>query len=441
MTHLFATTDLERTYRVNMNMIGLDGRPRLFALKELLLEWLEFRIETVRRRLQHRYDQVNSRLHILDGYLVAYLNVDEVIRIIRREDEPKPVLMKRFKLSDPQAEAILELKLRYLNKLQEVEIRGEQARLADERAALEKILGSKKLLSKQVRDELVRDGEEFGDRRRSPIVEREAAKALDPAALIPSEPVTVVLSQKGWVRSAKGHDIDPAGLQYKEGDAFLHTAKGRSNQFAVFIDSTGRTYALPAHELPSAKGHGAPLSSSLQPPPGSSFVGAMMGEAEDLWLMATDDGYGFIVRFEDLMTDRKAGKAVVNVNDGANLLRPQRVYDLQSDSIAASTTEGKLLLFPATELPQLARGKGVQTIKIHRTPIAPEKVVATAVIPTDGTLVVHAGKRFTNLKGADLQTYIGKRAQRGLKLPRGFQNVDTIHALVDRDLPQGEMVM
>ena len=441
MTHLFATTDLERTYRVNMNMIGLDGRPRLFALKELLLEWLEFRIETVRRRLQHRYDQVNSRLHILDGYLVAYLNVDEVIRIIRREDEPKPVLMKRFKLSDPQAEAILELKLRYLNKLQEVEIRGEQARLADERAALEKILGSKKLLSKQVRDELVRDGEEFGDRRRSPIVEREAAKALDPAALIPSEPVTVVLSQKGWVRSAKGHDIDPAGLQYKEGDAFLHTAKGRSNQFAVFIDSTGRTYALPAHELPSAKGHGAPLSSSLQPPPGSSFVGAMMGEAEDLWLMATDDGYGFIVRFEDLMTDRKAGKAVVNVNDGANLLRPQRVYDLQSDSIAASTTEGKLLLFPATELPQLARGKGVQTIKIHRTPIAPEKVVATAVIPADGTLVVHAGKRFTNLKGADLQTYIGKRAQRGLKLPRGFQNVDTIHALVDRDLPQGEMVM
>ncbi|HEY8711826.1 MAG TPA: DNA topoisomerase IV subunit A, partial [Thermoanaerobaculia bacterium] len=296
MTHLFATTDLERTYRVNMNMIGLDGRPRLFALKELLLEWLEFRIETVRRRLQHRYDQVNSRLHILDGYLVAYLNVDEVIRIIRREDEPKPVLMKRFKLSDPQAEAILELKLRYLNKLQEVEIRGEQAKLAGERAALEKILGSKKLLRKQVRDELVRDGEEFGDRRRSPIVEREAAKALDPAALIPSEPVTVVLSQKGWVRSAKGHDIDPAGLQYKEGDAFLHTAKGRSNQFAVFIDSTGRTYALPAHELPSAKGHGAPLSSSLQPPPGSSFVGAMMGEAEDLWLMATDDGYGFIVR-------------------------------------------------------------------------------------------------------------------------------------------------
>ncbi len=445
MNHLFATTDLERTYRVNMNMIALDGRPRLFSLRELLLEWLEFRTETVRRRLQHRYDQVNSRLHILDGYLVAYLNVDEVIKIIRREDEPKPVLMKRFKLSDPQAEAILELKLRYLNKLEEVEIRGEQAKLAEERTNLEKILGSKKLLRKQVRDELIRDGEEFGDARRSPIVEREAAKAMDAAALIPSEPVTVVLSEKGWVRAGKGHDLDPQGLQYKSGDAFLSAAHGRSNQPVVFIDSTGRTYSLPAHELPSAKSHGEPLSSSLQPPPGSSFAGVMMGEADDLWLMSTDDGYGFIVRFEELMTDRKAGKAVVNVNDGAKLLRPQRVHDT-SDFIAAATTEGKLLLFPAEELPQLARGKGVQTIKIHRTPIAPERVVATAVVPQGGTLVVHAGKRFTNLKGADLETYLGKRAQRGLKLPRGFQNVDTIRPWSERDQPrgggpQGEMVM
>src|SRR5205809_3212676 len=241
MNHLFATTDLERTYRVNMNIIGLDGRPQLYALKDLLLEWLEFRVETVRRRLQHRYDQVNSRLHILDGYLVAYLNIDEVIKIIRREDEPKPVLMKRFKLTDPQAEAILELKLRYLNRLEEMEIRGEQSRLSEERTGLEKILGSKKLLRKQVREELIRDGEEFGDKRRSPIVEREAAKAMDAAALIPSEPVTVILSAKGWIRSAKGYDIDPTGLQYKEGDSFLHAARGRSNQLAIFIDSTGRT--------------------------------------------------------------------------------------------------------------------------------------------------------------------------------------------------------
>ena len=440
MNHLFATTDLERSYRVNMNMIGLDGRPRLFSLRELLLEWLDFRIETVRRRLQHRYDHVNSRLHILDGYLVAYLNVDEVIKIIRREDEPKPVLMKRFKLSDLQAEAILELKLRYLNKLEEMEIRGEQAKLTEERAALEKILGSKKLLRKQVRDELLRDAEEFGDRRKSPIVEREAAKALDAAALITSEPVTVVLSEKGWVRAAKGHDIDPHGLQYKSGDAFLHSAKGRSNQLAVFIDSTGRTYTLPAHELPSAKGHGEPLTAFLSPPPGATFVGAMMGESDDLWLMSTDDGYGFIVRHEELITDRKAGKSVVNVNDGATLLRPQRVTSMEQDWIAAATTAGKLLLFGADELPQLARGKGVQTIKLHKTELFPEKVVGTAVVPHEGTLVVHAGKRYTNLKGDDLAPYVGRRAQRGLKLPRGFQNVSAVHAWSERER-SGELIM
>ncbi len=433
MNHLFATTDLERTYRVNMNMIGLDGRPHQFNLKELLEEWLKFRIETVRRRLQHRYDAVNARLHILDGYLAAYLNVDEVIRIIRREDEPKPVLMQRFKLSELQAEAILELKLRYLNKLEEMEIRGEQAKLQTERANLEKILGSKKLLHKQVKDELERDAEEFGDRRRSPIVEREAAKALDPTALIPSEPVTVVLSERGWIRAGKGHDLDPTALQYKSGDAFLHAAKGRSNQQAVFIDSTGRTYALPAHELPSAKGHGEPLTSSLQPPPGASFTGVMMGEPDDLWLLTTDDGYGFVIRLGEMITDRKAGKSIVNVGDGATLLRPQRVTSMESDRVAAATTEGKLLLFPVSELPELGKGKGVQTIKIHRTPIAPEKVVGVAVVPEGGILVVTAGKRYTNLKGADLDTYLGKRAQRGLKLPRGFQSVSSIRTWSERD--------
>jgi topoisomerase-4 subunit A len=437
MTHLFATTDLEKSYRVNMNMIGLDGRPRLYALKDLLLEWLEFRIETVRRRLQYRYDQVNARLHILDGYLIAYLNIDEVIRIIRREDEPKPVLMKRFKLTDAQAEAILELKLRFLNRLEEMEIRGEQAKLQDERANLEKILGSKQRLRKQVREELERDREEFGDRRRSPIVEREAAKALDASALVPSEPVTVVLSQRGWVRAGKGHDLDPSALQYKSGDEFLHAAKGRSNQPAVFIDSTGRTYALPAHELPSAKSHGEPLTSSLQPPAGASFVGVMMGEPDDLWLLTTDDGYGFVVRLGEMITDRKAGKSIVNVAGGASVLRPQRVTSMSTDQVAAATSEGKLLLFGIDELPELGRGKGVQTIKIHRTPIAPEKVVATAVVPAGGTLVVHAGKRFTNLKPSDLEPYVGKRAQRGLKLPRGFQNVDTIRAWSERERTPG----
>jgi len=442
MAHLFATTDLERSYRVNMNMIGLDGRPRLYNLRDLLAEWLEFRIETVRRRLQHRYDQVNSRLHILDGYLIAYLNVDEVIKIIRREDEPKPVLMKRFNLSDLQAESILELKLRFLNRLEEMQIRGEQKKLQDERAALEKTLGSKKLLRKQVRDELERDVEEFGDKRRSPIVEREAAKAIEASALIPSEPVTVILSERGWVRAGKGHDLDPTSLQYKAGDAFLHAAKGRSNQLAIFLDSTGRSYALPAHELPSAKGHGEPLTSSLTPPPGASWVGVLMGDPDELYLMTTDDGYGFVVRFEELLTDRKAGKSIVNVTDNAALLRPQRVADFDHDLLAAATTVGKLFLFPVNELPQLARGKGVQTIKVHRTPIAPEKVVSTAVVPPDGTLVVHAGKRYTNLKGGDLETYIGKRAQRGLKLPRGFQAVSLIRTWSDRDRFGGpEIVM
>jgi topoisomerase-4 subunit A len=433
MTHLFATTDLEKSYRINMNMIGLDGRPRLYNLRDLLAEWLEFRIETVRRRLQHRYDQVNSRLHLLDGLMVAYLNVDEVIRIIRTEDEPKPVLMRRFELSEVQTEYILELRLRYLNRLEEMEIRGEQKKLQEERAGLERILGSKQRLRNKVREELVADAEEFGDRRKSPIVEREAAKAMDATALIPSEPVTVVLSERGWVRAGKGHDLDPSALQYKSGDQFLHAAKGRSNQLVVFMDSTGRTYSLPAHELPSAKGHGEPLTSSTAPPPGATFVGVMMGDPDDLWLVTTDDGYGFVVRLEDMQTRLRAGKAVVNVGDGATVLRPQRIGSYETDSIAIASTEGKLLVFEAAELPQLARGKGVQTLKIHRTPIAPEKVVSTAVVPKDGTLIVVAGKRHTNLKGKDLAEYMGKRAQRGLKLPRGFQSVSMIRAWSDRD--------
>ena len=433
MTHLFATTDLERTYRINMNMIGLDGRPRLYNLRDLLSEWLEFRIETVRRRLQHRYDQVNARLHLLDGLMVAYLNVDEVIRIIRTEDEPKPKLISRFSLSDIQAEYILELKLRYLNKLEEMEIRGEQAKLQEERAKLERVLGSKQRLRAQVREELEKDAEDFGDKRRSPIMEREAAKAFDPTALIPSEPVTVILSERGWVRSGKGHDLDPTALQYKSGDQFLAAAKGRSNQLAVFLDSTGRTYSLPAHELPSAKGYGEPLTSSFAPPNGATFIGVMMGDPDDLWLLTTDDGYGFVTRLEDMMTRLKAGKSVVNVGKGATVLRPQRVGSYETDSMAVASSEGKLLLFEMVELPVMARGKGVQTLKIHRTPIAPEKVIDVAVVPKGGTLIVTAGKRFTNLKGKDLDEYVGKRAQRGLKLPRGFQSVTSIRAWNDRE--------
>ncbi|MHB0969867.1 MAG: DNA topoisomerase IV subunit A [Thermoanaerobaculia bacterium] len=425
MAHLFATTDLERTHRVNLNMIALDGRPRLFNLRDLLLEWLEFRIATVRLRLENRLEQVTRRIHVLDGYLAAYLNLDEVIRIIRTEDQPKPVLMKRFGLTDIQAEAILELKLRYLSKLEELKIRGEQAELAEELDSLEKTLKSKAKLRKLVRDELEADAKEFGDKRRSPIVEREAAKQLDATALIPSEPVTVIISEKGWVRAAKGHDIDAAALQYRAGDAYQHAARGRSNQLVVFLDSTGRSYSLPAHELPSAKGHGEPLTSNLAPPPGANFIGAIMGNPEELWLLGTDDGNGFVVKLEDMMTRIKNGKSIVNVASGAKLLRPVRVYDYAKDYVAAATSEGKFLLFKVDELPQMSRGKGVRTIKLAPSKglLPKETVVGLAIVPERGTLRVHTEKRYLNLTPSDLEAYIGKRAQRGLKLPRGYQTV------------------
>jgi topoisomerase-4 subunit A len=421
MAHLFATTDLERSYRVNMNMIGLDGRPRLFNLKEVLSEWLQFRIDTVRRRLQFRFDQVNRRLHILEGYLAAYLNLDEVIRIIRREDEPKPMLMRRFELSEIQADAILELKLRYLSRLEEMKIRGEQDELVRERDLLERTLKSKVRLRKAVREELDQDAQEFGDPRRSPIVEREAARALDETALIASEPVTVVLSERGWVRAARGHDIDPRALSYRPGDAYRHSALGRSNQLAVFLDSTGRTYSLPAHTLPSAKGHGEPLSSSLAPPPGALFVGVMMGAPEELFLLATSAGYGFIARLEDLVANVKKGKGVLRVGEGIVALAPQRVQSIKQDEIAAATSEGKLLLFPAGELPRLNRGKGVRIINVKIKD--GENVVDVAAVRPGGILTVRTEKQHVNLKSGELDTYRAKRALRGLKLPRGFQSV------------------
>ncbi|MEO8215456.1 MAG: DNA topoisomerase IV subunit A [Acidobacteriota bacterium] len=424
MTHLFALTDLERTYRVNFTMIGLDGRPGQFGLRQILSDWLTFRIETVRRRLQFRFDAVEKRMHILEGYLVAYLNVDEVIRIIRTEEKPKPVLMKRFSLSDVQAEAILELKLRYLGRLEEMEIRGEQDKLMAERDKLEKLLKSETKLRRQVREELERDAEEFGDDRRSPIVEREAARALDETQLVAAEPVTVVISEQGWVRAGKGHDIDPASLSYKAGDAYLHSAKGSSNQQAFFLDTTGRSYTVPAHRLPSARGQGEPLSSNFDPPPGATFAGVMMGAGEDLYLVSTSDGNGFIVTLDELFTRQRAGKSIVNVGKNGKVLIPQRVFNVQTDLVAAVSSEGKLLVFFASELPQLARGKGVRIMNVR--PSQGERMLGAVVIPEGGSLVVHAGKRFTTLKADDLDAYFGGRALRGLKLPRGFQNVNSI---------------
>ena len=429
MDHLFATTDLERSYRVNLNMIGLDGRPRVYNLKDLLNEWLKFRIETVRRRLQHRLDKVQARLHILDGLLIAYLNLDEVIRIIRREDEPKPVLMKRFKLSEIQAEAILETKLRHLAKLEEMKIRGEQKELDRERDELEKILKSNQKLRAKVRDELIADAEEFGDKRRSPLVEREAAKAIDVTQLLPTEPITVILSEKGWVRAAKGHDVDARTLDYKTGDRFLQAARGKSNQVAVFLDSTGRSYTLPAHKLPSARGHGEPLASSLNPPPGATWAGVIMGAPEDLYLLASDAGYGFVCKLADLITDRRAGKAVLKVPKGSKALPPQRVTDMQNDWLAAVTNRGNILIFMVAELPPMEKGKGEKILSIPGPKVAKreEYLAGTAVFQEGQRLLLRTGKGELLLRsGNDIDQYVSERALRGSKLPRGHQEVKDI---------------
>ena len=424
MAHLFATTDLERNYRVNLNVIDLDGRPRVMGLRELLSGWLEFRIATVRRRLEWRLDKVARRLHVLDGLLAVYLNLDEVIRIIRREDEPKPVLMKRFELSEVQAEAILETKLRHLAKLEEMKIREEQKALSDERDEIDATLGSKAKLRRLVADELRADAEKYGDERRSKIVEREAAQAIDEKELLTNEPVTVVLSTAGWVRAAKGHEIDPLTLSYKSGDAFQSAARGRSLQPAIFLDSTGRAYSLAAHTLPSARGQGEPLSGRLDPPDGAKFAGVLMGESEDLWLLASDAGYGFTVRLKELLTDRKAGKAVLSVPDKALVLPPVPVPSGDS-LVAVVNSEGKLLVFPAAEVPELPKGKGNKLFGIpgKKAGAREEMLTGLAVVPPGGSLVVLSGERRMTLSTAELKDYRGERAQRGAVLPRGWRSV------------------
>ncbi len=429
MTHLFATTDLERSYRVNMNMIGLNGRPGVRNLLQLLKEWLSFRTETVRRRLQYRLDKVSARLHILDGLLIAYLNIDEVIRIIRENDKPRPVLMKRFKLSEEQAEAILELKLRHLARLEEMSIRAEQEELSEERENLEKTLSSKQRLKTLIRKELEAVIEKHGDERRSPIVEREAAQAMDETSLISSDPVTIILSEKGWVRAAKGHEVDPLSLNYKSGDAWLDSARGKTNQMAVFIDSTGRTYALPAHTLPSARGQGEPLTGRLTPISGATFRGVMAGDPSQLYLLATDFGYGFVARLEDMITRNKKGKTMLKVAAGAKVLPPVPVNDMERDWVAAVTNEGRLLIHHIAELPQLPKGKGVKIINVPsaRAKLREEYLTAITVFDQDANLVIHSGKRHKLMKAADMEDFEGERAQRGRKLPQGFRNVDRMH--------------
>ena len=426
MQHLFATTELESSYRVNTNVIGLDGKPSVKDLRTLLTDWLVFRVGTVRRRLQFRLDKVEKRLHLLDGLLVAFLNLDEVIHIIRTEDHPKQVLMARFALSEDQADYILDTRLRQLARLEEMKIRGEQDELAKERDKLQSLLGSEAKLKKLVRAEILADAEKYGDERRSPIVARAEAKALSENELLPTEPVTVVLSEKGWVRCAKGHDIDATGLSYKAGDGFKAAAPGRSNQYAVFIDNTGRSYSLAAHSLPSARGQGEPLTGRLMPPPGASFECLLLPEDDALYVIASDAGYGFVVKGEDLQAKNKAGKALLSLPAGALVVAPKPLANREDDWLAAVTTEGRLLVFPVRDLPQLGKGKGNKIIGIpgERVASREEFLSGLAVLPTGATLVLQAGKRTLSLKPDDLEHYKGERGRRGNKLPRGFQRVD-----------------
>lgn len=418
--HLCATTDLEKSIRVNLNVIGLDGRPRVRGLIDLLNEWLTFRRQTVTRRLEHRLQQVRDRLHILEGLLIAFLNIDEVIHIIRTEDAPKAVMMDRFGISEIQAEAILNLRLRHLMKLEEMKIRGEQAALEAERETLEATLGSDDRLTALIADELKADAEQHGDDRRSPLVEREAAQALSETDLVPAEPITVVLSQLGWIRAAKGHNVDAEGLNYKAGDSFLAAAPGKTNQTLVLLDSTGRGYQLPAHKLPSARGQGEPLSGRVNPPAGARFVGLALGDSDQRVLVGSAAGYGFVTRLSELETRNKAGKAVLTVPKGSDVLPMVDVPDDADVRVCVVTAEGRLLVFPMDELPELSRGKGNKLVTLK----GEDRVVAWAAIAAGDSLKLLSGQRHVVLKPSDLDaSYLGKRASRGSVLPRGFRSV------------------
>ncbi|MCR6652501.1 MAG: DNA topoisomerase IV subunit A [Cellvibrionaceae bacterium] len=431
MNHLFATTELERSYRVNVNLIGNDGKPGVKNLAELLGEWLVFRLETVRRRLQHRLDWVNRRLHLLDGMLIAYLNLDEVIHIIRTADHPKEELMTRFGLSEEQANYILDTRLRQLARLEEMKIRGEQGELTKEKADLEATLASERRMKTLVRKELEATAKEFGDERRSPLVERAEAQAFSENELLPSEPITVVLSEKGWIRSAKGHDIDPAVLSYKAGDKFSLLARGKSQQMALLLDSTGRSYAIQAHTLPSARGQGEPVTSRLNPPSGATFAGLLMGEDAQQVLLATDAGYGFVATLGDMQSKNRAGKVLLSVPEGGRVLPPGLIQDVASTQLVAVTNDGRMLVFPVTELPVLAKGKGNKIIGIQSSRLQTREEFMIAVVPVtkEQTVKIWAGKRFLQLRLKDMEHYLGERGRRGHKLPRGFQKVDSVEVI------------
>ncbi|MCX7563346.1 DNA topoisomerase IV subunit A [Xanthomonadaceae bacterium XH05] len=429
--HLFATTDLEKSFRANFNVIGLNGKPQVMSLKLLLSEWLSFRTDTVRKRLNHRLDKVNRRLHLLDGLLIAFLNLDEVIRIIRTEDDPKAALIARFALSEEQADYILDTRLKQLARLEEMKIRGEQDELAAEREKLIAWLGSPAKLKKLIKDELLADAKKYGDARRSPLVARQAAQALDETELVASEPVTIVLSSKGWVRAAKGHDIDASTLSYREGDALLEAVRGRSNQQVAFLDSTGRAYSAPAHTLPSARGNGEPLTGRFTPPAGAAFSGLASGEDAQRFLLASSFGYGFVTAFGNFIGRNKAGKQLINPDKAATVMQPVPVNDPVNDLVVAVTSAGNLLAFPIAELPELDKGKGNKLIQIPPAKLksGEETLVALACVRQGGELTLHCGQRKLTLSWRDLAAYGGSRAQRGHLLPRGFQRVDRVESV------------
>ncbi|WP_434353117.1 DNA topoisomerase IV subunit A [Psychrobacter sp. HD31] len=435
MSHLFASTDLEHNYRVNLNMIGLNGKPQVKNLKQILSEWLISRRNVVTRRLQFRLDKIDSRLHILAGLLIAYLNIDEVIRIIREEDDPKLELMTRFDLTEIQANAILDIRLRQLAKLEEIELKREQAELEKERADILEKLNNPASLTALMIDELTADMKEHGDERMSPLMEREEAQALKESDLVPSEPITAILSKAGWIRAAKGHDIDAQGMNYRAGDSYQAHVNGKSNEKIYILDSTGRSYTIAAHTLPSARGQGDPLTSVLKPAAGANFEQLLTGDAAQRILLASSAGYGFINTIENLDTNQKAGKNIINFADGVNLLNVVNIQDKDitvdervmpaHDQVAVITSAGYLLLFGLDDLPELKRGKGNKLINLK----AGESVLSVCTLHHTNNLVINAGKRHVTLKPMDLTNFTGKRGSRGSKLPRGFQNVDSVEVV------------
>ena len=431
MQHLNATTDLEKSYRINLNLIGLDGKPQVKNLRQILSEWLRFRQATVTRRLEFRLGKVERRLHLLEGLRIAFLNLDEVIRIVRSEDEPRPVLIARFGLSDEQADYILETRLRQLARLEEMKINAERDQLEEERARISVVLKSPAKLKSLIKDELREDAKRHGDDRRSPLVERAVSQALDDTALVASEPVTVVLSTKGWARAAKGHDVDATELGYREGDTYLASAKGRTTQQAAFIDSTGRSYSTPAHTLPSARGNGEPLTGRFTLPAGARFDAVAIADPSSKLVLASDHGYGFVTKFETLLANKKAGKQVLNIDEDARVLAPAAVADSARDRIVVVTNAGHLLMFSVAELPELDKGgKGNKLIEIPKAKLSSgERVAGIAVVGEGkGEVTVYAGQRKLTLKWADLVEYGGNRATRGSLLPRGLQRVERIEA-------------